>query len=107
MAEYLIIETRDPFASTEVHRTWELASALAKSGPVTVYLTENGVLAARESAESGRLTQLVHDGVTLLVDGFSLRERGIDEKRLPGGVASAPVDVVVDHLAAGHRVIWN
>ena len=40
-------------------------------------------------------------------DSFSLKERGIDESRLASGVAAAPLDVVLDALAEGAKVIWH
>jgi hypothetical protein len=43
--------------------------------------------------------------VTVLADDFSLQERGI--AKLAEGVTAAPIDVVVDHLAAGHKAIWH
>jgi hypothetical protein len=43
----------------------------------------------------------------VLADSFSLKERGIDEKRLASGVAAAPLDVVLDALAEGAKVIWH
>jgi hypothetical protein len=36
-----------------------------------------------------------------------LRERGIDERRLAAGVAAAPLDVVIDALAEGAKVVWH
>ena len=46
-------------------------------------------------------------GVRVLADSFSLKERGIDENRLAPGVAAAPLDVVLDALAEGAKVIWH
>jgi hypothetical protein len=43
--------------------------------------------------------------VTVLADDFSLQERGIT--KLAEGVAAAPIEVVVDHLAAGHKTLWH
>jgi hypothetical protein len=39
----------------------------------------------------------------VLADDFALAERGI--AKLADGVASAPIDVVVDYLEAGHKVL--
>ena len=41
----------------------------------------------------------------ILADDFSLRERGIS--KLAEGVVAAPIDVVVDHLEAGHKTLWH
>ena len=40
----------------------------------------------------------------VLADDFSFQERGI--AKLAEGVR-APIDVVVDHLAAGHKTLWH
>jgi intracellular sulfur oxidation DsrE/DsrF family protein len=68
------------------------------------------VLAARASAHFGSLSALplsalAQSGVTVLADDFSLQERGI--AKLAEGVTAASIEVVVDHLAAGHRTLWH
>ena len=106
MAQYLLIESRDPFESSDVGYYYGLARGLVESGnQVTLFLAQNGVLSARPSAHSGALSALAQSGVTVLADDFSLRERGI--AKLAPGVAAAPIDVVVDHIAAGHRTLWH
>ncbi len=106
MAEYLLIESRDPFESNDVGYYYDLAKGLAASGnQVTLFLAQNGVLAARPCAHSGALTELAQGGVTVLADDFSLSERGI--ARLAEGVDTASIEVVVDHLAAGHKTLWH
>ncbi|MEK6335636.1 MAG: DsrE family protein [Acidobacteriota bacterium] len=106
MAEYLLIESRDPFESNDVGYYYDLARGLVESGnQVTLFLAQNGVLSARPSAHSAALSALVRSGVTVLADDFSLQERGI--ANLAEGVKPAPIDVVVDHLAAGHKTLWH
>ena len=106
MAEYLLIESRDPYESRDVGYYYELAKGLVEAGnQVTLFLAQNGVLSARPSAHSAALGALAQSGVTVLADDFSLKERGIT--RLAEGVTSAPIDVVVDHLAAGHKTLWH
>ena len=106
MAQYLLIESRDPFESNDVGYYYDLARGLAESGnEVTLFLAQNGVLAARPSAHSAALKALAQSGVTVLADDFSLQERGI--AKLSDGVAAASIEVVVDHLAAGHKTLWH
>jgi hypothetical protein len=106
MAQYLLIESRDPFESKDVGYYYDLARGLVEGGnQVTLFLAQNGVLSARPSAQSGALSALALNGVTVLADDFSLQERGI--AKLAEGVAAAPIDVVVDHLAAGHKTLWH
>jgi hypothetical protein len=106
MANYLLIESRDPFESKDVGYYYDLARGLVEGGnQVTLFLAQNGVLSARPSAQSDALSALARAGVTVLADDFSLQERGI--AKLAEGVTAAPIDVVVDHLAAGHKAIWH
>ena len=106
MAEYLLIESRDPFESRDVGYYYELAKGLVEAGnQVTLFLAQNGVLSARPSAHSAALGALAKSGVTVLADEFSVKERGI--AKLAEGVAAAPIEVVLDHLAAGHKTLWH
>jgi hypothetical protein len=66
---------------------------------------QNGVLTARPSAHSAALSALSQSGVKVLADDFSLQERGIS--KLADGVMGSPIDVVVDHLEAGHKTLWH
>jgi sulfur transfer complex TusBCD TusB component (DsrH family) len=102
----LLIESRDPFESSDVAYYYELARGLTKAGnQVTLLLVQNGVLAARPSAKAPALRALIEAGVRVLADDFALQERGIT--KLSDGVKSAPIDVVVEHLEAGHKTLWH
>ena len=106
MAQYLLIESRDPFESNDVGYYYDLVKGLVENGnEVTLFLAQNGVLSARPSVHSAALSALAQSGVTVLADDFSLQERGIT--KLADGVAAAPIEVVVDHLAAGHKTLWH
>ena len=106
MAQYLLIESRDPFESNDVGYYYDLARGLVEGGnQVTLFLVQNGVLSARPSKHSAALRALAGSGVTVLADDFSLHERGI--AKLAEGVTAAPIDVVVDLLAAGHKTLWH
>lgn len=108
MAKYMLIESRDPFDSRDVAFSYELASGLVKTGhEVTLLLVQNGVLPARRGAKNDGLAAVIRAGVKVLADDFSLGERGITHARLVSGVEPTPVDVVVDHMAAGHNTLWH
>jgi intracellular sulfur oxidation DsrE/DsrF family protein len=109
MAEYLLIESRDPFESESAVRDCaELARGLVDGAHVvTMFLVQNGVLPARSGAKSQHLAALVRAGVAVIADDFSLRERGIDASRLVSGVVPGPIDTVVDRMAQGHKVLWH
>jgi hypothetical protein len=108
MAEYLLIESRDPFESADVGHFYDLARGLAKAGHgVSFFLVQNGVLPARRGRLSAALTRLAEAKVQVFADAFSLRERGIAVDRLPQGVSAASLDVVIDGLARGARALWH
>jgi hypothetical protein len=109
MSRYLFIETRDPFESRDTQFTAETAVTLKQRGnEVIVFLVQNGVLAARKGARFSHLPLLVEAEITLLVDDFSLRERGIDIPDLIDGAIESHIDSLVDFLAqANTKVIWH
>jgi len=108
MSKYMFIESRDPFDSNDVAFTYELARGLVRAGhAVALLLVQNGVLPARRGASADGLKALVEAGVRVLADEFSLRERGISNERLLAGVEPTKLDVVIDHMAEGHKTIWH
>lgn len=108
MGKYLLFESRDPFDSNDTGFVGDLATGLvAKGHEVTVYLVQNGVLPARRCGASATLTALSNTGVSVVADGFSLRERGIDAGNLADGVSAAELDSALDALADGATSIWH
>jgi hypothetical protein len=51
------------------------------------------------------LRTLVDSTVKILADDFALKQRGIT--KLLDGVEIAPIEIVVDHLEAGHKTLWH
>jgi sulfur relay (sulfurtransferase) complex TusBCD TusD component (DsrE family) len=108
MAKYTLIASRDAFESAEAGHYLDLAADLRKEGnEVTLFLVQNGVFTARKSARSKAVEALAGAGVTVLADAFSLRERGIPADRVTGAVRAADLDIIIDHMAEGRRVIWH
>ena len=109
MANYVFIESRDPFESRDTEFVAETAAALKGRGnEVTVFLVQNGVLAARRGARGSHLPRLAEAGVLLLADDFSLCERGIAEAELLPGVRQANIDSLVDFLAREDtKAVWH
>ena len=106
MADYLLIESRDPFESNDVSFLSDLARGLSDAGNgVTVYLVQNAVLAARASARAPALQSLIGSDVKILADDFSLLERGITI--LATGVETASIETIVDRMEAGDKTIWH
>ena len=108
MSHYLLISSRDPFVCATTTDLYELAREYRAQGhSVTLFLVENGVLAAREGARCPALAQAVADGVTVVAEEFSLRARAIPKTALLRGVSPAPLDQVVDALSRGHKTLWH
>src|SRR5262245_30754785 len=108
MAKYMLIESRDPFESRDVAFSYDLARGLATAGhDVTLLLVQNRVRPARRGAKNDGLTAVMKAGVKVLADDFSLDERGIPRARLVAGIEPTPIDVVIDHMAAGHKTLWH
>jgi sulfur relay (sulfurtransferase) complex TusBCD TusD component (DsrE family) len=106
MSGYLLIESRDPFASKGFSQRCELAlTLLGESTGVTLFLVENAVLGARAGAKAPGLEKLAKAGVRLLADEFALRERGING--LAPNIISAGLDTLIGELAAGAKALWN
>lgn len=108
MAHYLLIESRDPYESTDTGAWGALAQELAARGhSTTVYLVQNGVFPARRGARyNAQLSELARAGVTVLADDFSLRERAIAELATP--VQAAPIErLVALLLTPDTRAIWH
>ena len=63
MKEYLIVETRDLLESRDANWTADLACLYArKRAKTAVFLTENGVLAARAAYDAPILVQMAKKG---------------------------------------------
>ena len=109
MTGYLFIETRDPFESRDTEFVAATAAALReRDNEVTVFLVQNGVLAARRAARDPYLAGLAQAGVRILADDFSLRERGIAGNELRAGVTQSSVESLVELLARdGTKAIWH
>lgn len=108
MSKYLLIESRDPFESNDVRYFYDLATSLARAeNRVTLFLIQNGVLAARSGEHTFWFAELTKAGVEVLADGFSLRERGIPNGRLTAGVKAADLSLIVDRLGEGRRALWH
>ena len=107
MTRYVFIESRDPFESRDTQFVEETAIGTKERGhDVTVFLVQNGVLAARKSVRG--LERLAEAGVTLLADDFSLRERGITADELAPGVRASGIDVLVDALVQENtKALWH
>lgn len=108
MSDYLFIQSQDPFTETRTANQYKLAADLHAAGHnVTVLLVQNGVIPARSQAKTPDFDQLLNSGVTVAVDEFALQQREIPTNALKKPITLAQLDLAVDALLAGHKVIWN
>jgi hypothetical protein len=108
MSDYLLISSDDPFESRRAERPRTLVAQLTnRHASVSVYLVQNAVLGARRICPHSPFAELASARVELLVDDFSLRERGIDPAALLPGMKPASVDTVITRLASGCKTLWS
>lgn len=108
MAKYLVIESRDPFDSSDSGYFSELVQGIAGRGnDTTLFLVQNGVLPTRHGAKfNDRIAKLTQANVKVMADGFSLKERAIN--RVVDGVEVAEIGRLVDMLLEpGTKAIWH
>jgi predicted peroxiredoxin len=107
VGQFLFIESRDPFEGRGPAKMLEFASELASGGDdVTVFLVQDAVSQLRTEECSKRLAALSRDGVHILADEFSARERGMRIDGMRTGVVMAPVETVIDLMAAGAKTLF-
>jgi sulfur relay (sulfurtransferase) complex TusBCD TusD component (DsrE family) len=109
MTHYVFIESRDPFESQDTRFVEETATALKRRGhEVTVFLVQNGVLAARQNARLNSLARMAAAEVSLLADDFSLCERGIQPAELRPCIERSGIEQLVDALVRENtKAIWH
>lgn len=108
MAKYLVIESRDPFDSSDSRYFSELVQGISNRGNETIlFLVQNGVLPARNGSKHNEtISKLIQGKVQVLADGFSLRERGI--QKLVDGVGVAGMERLVELLLEpGAKSLWH
>src|SRR5262245_27916249 len=109
MARYVFIESRDPFESNDAQFVADAATELKQRGHrVTVYLIQNGALAARRNARGSHLRRMAAAGIELLADDFSLRERGVTAAEMGDGVRESNIESLVELLIQDEtKAIWH
>jgi sulfur relay (sulfurtransferase) complex TusBCD TusD component (DsrE family) len=110
MARYVLIESRDPFESRDVPYFYGLAADLAAKGEkVTLFLVQNGALASRKDAKGNPLGGLLKRNVEVLVDSFSLKERGIQDTERHPSMKPCGIDDLVAKIMAEEntKVLWH
>jgi len=107
MARYLIVDSRDLTEYTSGNYIRKVAGKLKEDGnEVTLFLIENGVIAARKGSDVGKgLTDLSKRGTKIMADDISCKARGVAQ--LAEGITQASVDQLADLITEGSdKVIW-
>jgi predicted peroxiredoxin len=109
MANYLFIESQDPFEDRGAQDYLGYALNLARTRErVTVFFVENGVNGVRINASVPLRDQLLAAGAALRAEDFSLRERGIATDRLTPGVSVSGAAHLAELLADPEtQAIWH
>ena len=107
MRRYLLVDSRDLQEYSGSDFILQTATGLKQQGnEVTLYLIENGVLAARKGASAAkRLSETAKAGIKILAEDSSLLTRGVTA--LTDGVTSTSLDTLADLVLDGcDQVIW-
>ena len=108
MSNYLFIQSQDPFTEVRSGAQFDLAGRLAVAGhKVRMFLVQNAVTAARKGVRCAAFDTLLASGVAVAADALSLRQREISAEQLNESVNSAELDVVIQAMLDGDKVIWN
>lgn len=108
MSDYLFVQSQDPFTEARARAQYSLATQLAEAGHnVRMLLVQNGVSPARAGSRCTAFEALSAGPVKLLAETLSLTQREIGAEQLKPGVQPGELEIVVDALLAGHKVIWN
>lgn len=108
MTEHLLIESQGPWAGPGCSRFVEDALALAGlEHDVCLFLIQNGVVAAVPGAVPP-VSELVRSGGTVVVDRFSLGQRGFDAGDLLPEVEVVEIDSLAERLLEpATRSVWH
>ncbi len=109
MARYLLIETKDPLGGGGY--AFDIGRQLRElNHDVTIYLLQDGVFAARRGFAAGEklVEEAEKQGLRMLADRVSLRQRGLIDARLAEQVRPSDMDALVSVLMEqSDKVIWH
>jgi predicted peroxiredoxin len=109
VAHYVLVETKSPLEGGRY--AFELGKQLRElRHDVTVYLLQDAVFAARKRFDAGEqlLTEARAEGLRVLADEISLRQRGLSQDRLSETVTVSNMDTLVHLLMErSDKAIWH
>ena len=104
----MIVESQDLFEAGHARSTLDLAKNLAKNGSsVEIVFVQNAVLGLRGQEFAGIFAETAKAGVKFHADLLSLQARGIRGDDIPGFVVPTSLDLVIDAMADGKKMIWH
>ena len=108
MNRYLIIQSQDPFTQTRARHHFALAQSLDRAGnSVRMLLVQHGVSVAHRDTNSRAFDDLLNSGVQVFVDEHALAERNLHAQELRANVDIAGMQMVIQALLSGDKVIWH
>lgn len=108
VTSYVIVESQDLYEASNAKSTLELCKNLASSGSnVEIVFVQNAVLGLRGREFAGLLAETAKSGVKFHADLISLQARGIRGDEIPGFVVPISLDLVIDAMADGKKMIWH
>lgn len=108
MAGYFFIQSVDSFSDISTEAQFRLMTDLAgRNNSVQMLLVQNAVFMAKKDVPCAQLDALLTKGVNVLVDDFSLAQRGIATAAIRTDVQPSEISCVVDAMLDKQKVIWN
>lgn len=107
MKQYLIVGSRDLTEYVNGQYVPFMVNGLREKGHgVTLFLIENGVVAARKRSKAGKvLNGLIEKGAQVFAEDVSCRARGIEQ--LDGKIRLSNLDSLADWIAGGFdNIVW-
>ena len=107
MKHYLIVGSRDLTEYVNGANVPLMVNGLREKGHgVTLFLVENGVVAARQRSKAGKvLNGLIENGAEIFAEDVSCRARGIEH--LEGAIRLSNLDSLADLIAEGFdNIVW-
>lgn len=104
---YLFIQSQDLFYEARTSTQYKLAIALAGAqGNVSILLVQNAVLATRKGVNPAVYADLRRHNIKVYADELSLNQREISADNINEFVKPAPLNIVIDAMLNGDKVVW-
>lgn len=109
MEQYLLIESRDHFESSEANYFYRLAIDLKnQKNDVKLFFLQNAVFSLRKNTiYSEKISQIVSLDIPIYVDDFSMRERGMFQENLSHIMIISSLEFILDEMLNNTKVIWH